>query len=314
MGGNESDTAKLVVIGIAVGLILGGLIGYMISTLSHRTSGDIVKDPNALTADEVKATAEVFINQNLVPPGVTANIMNVSEKAGVYELEVTITDGVISQTINSSISKDGTLFFPEVIDMTRHLEILPPATQPPPSDVEIDMKALIDDDPWAGNREAKVIVVEFSDFQCPFCATVLPVVNQIKSTYGDEILFVYRDMPISSIHPQAPKAAEASQCAFEQDSFWPYHDKLFEKQSDWGGVGVAKFKEYAADLGLDTESFNKCLDSGKYESEVLSDLQDGIDAGATGTPAFFINGKLIPGVRPFSVFQQIIDEELAKSG
>ncbi|MDP3026471.1 MAG: DsbA family protein, partial [Nanoarchaeota archaeon] len=103
------------------------------------------------------------------------------------------------------------------------------------------------------------------------------------------------------------KAAEASECAHEQDKFWEYHDKLFENQN---ALTVEDLKKYASDLKLDTIKFNDCLDSGKYESEVQKDLSDGQKYGVSGTPAFFINGKLISGAQPFSVFQQIIEEEL----
>jgi protein-disulfide isomerase len=187
----------------------------------------------------------------------------------------------------------------------------PSETVAPTTQKNIDMKSLIDDDPWAGNKNAKVIVVEFSDFQCPFCQRAAPTVKQIIETYGDNILFVYRDFPIHSIHPQAQKAAEASQCAFEQDNFWDYHDKLFERQSEWAASGVPKFKDYAAELGLDTTKFNDCLDSGKYAGEVGGDLSVGQQLGVTGTPTFFVNGEKIVGAQPYSVFEGIIDSALA---
>jgi protein-disulfide isomerase len=185
-------------------------------------------------------------------------------------------------------------------------ETVAPATQK-----NIDMKSLIDDDPWAGNKNAKVIVVEFSDFQCPFCQRAAPTVKQIIETYGDNILFVYRDFPIHSIHPQAQKAAEGAQCAFEQDRFWDYHDKLFERQSEWAAGGVPMFKNYASELSLNTIQFNDCLDSGKYASEVGADLSVGQQLGVTGTPTFFVNGEKIVGAQPYSVFAGIIDKALA---
>jgi protein-disulfide isomerase len=188
---------------------------------------------------------------------------------------------------------------------------VPRETVAPATQKNIDMKSLIDDDPWAGNKNAKVIVVEFSDFQCPFCQKAAPTVKQIIESYGDNILFVYRDFPIHSIHPQAQKAAEASQCAFEQDRFWDYHDKLFEKQSEWATSGVPKFKDYAAELGLDTTKFNDCLDSGKYANEVGADLSVGQQLGVTGTPTFFVNGEKVVGAQPYSVFEGIIDNALA---
>jgi protein-disulfide isomerase len=138
-------------------------------------------------------------------------------------------------------------------------------------------------------------------------------VTKIIDTYGDRVLFVYRDFPLHSIHPEAGKAAEAAQCADDQGRFWDYHDTVFENQQDWSGVGVPKFKEYAADLGLDTMAFDECLDSDKYAGEVSDDLLAGQQLGVTGTPTFFINGKMVVGAQSYSVFQNIIDEELAKA-
>jgi protein-disulfide isomerase len=211
--------------------------------------------------------------------------------------------GYLYANVTSTITNTGT---------QPALQTKPPTiTNPPSQEKSINMVEMIDDDPWAGSRDAKVIIVEFSDFQCPFCAQSLPTVTQIKETYGDRVLFVYRDFPLSSIHPEAQKAGEAAQCAFEQDAFWPYHDLIFEKQSDWGGVGTPKFKEYSSELGLDTEKFNDCLDSGKYADEVADDLRAGQELGVTGTPTFFINGKKIVGAQPFQVFQTAIEDELA---
>ena len=120
-----------------------------------------------------------------------------------------------------------------------------------------------------------------------------------------------RDFPLSSIHPFAQKASEATECADDQDKFWEYHDRVFENQA---AMTVEDLKGYAQEMGLDTGEFNECLDSGKYEQEVLQDMQDGRAAGVSGTPAFFINGQLVSGAQPFTVFQQIIDELLAGEG
>jgi protein-disulfide isomerase len=120
---------------------------------------------------------------------------------------------------------------------------------------------------------------------------------------------VYRDFPLTSIHQYAQKAAEASECADDQGKFWEYHDLLFANQST---LDVDSLKGYAAELDLDTATFNDCLDEGKQSSEVEKDSQDAQAAGVTGTPAFFINGQLVSGAQPFSVFQQVIDQLLAE--
>jgi protein-disulfide isomerase len=167
----------------------------------------------------------------------------------------------------------------------------------------------VDDDPAKGPQDAKVIIVEFSDYQCPFCVKAESTVKEILDTYQDKVRFVYRDFPLS-FHQYAQKAAEAAECADEQGKFWDYHDLLFEKQEDWSSGGIEKFKEYAVQLGLNSEEFNQCLDGGTMASEVENDLQDGKSYGVKGTPAFFLNGELISGAQSFSVFQEKIDEIL----
>jgi len=119
---------------------------------------------------------------------------------------------------------------------------------------------------------------------------------------------VYRHFPLS-IHENAQKAAESSECAREQQKFWEYHDTLFENQQ---ALDAASLKKYAADLKLDTKKFNDCLDSGKYEQQIQLDIQEGIAAGVSGTPTFFINGFPLVGAQPFSAFKQVIEQELSE--
>jgi len=168
-----------------------------------------------------------------------------------------------------------------------------------------------DDDPAQGSNDAPVTIIEFSDFQCPYSKKyydeILPI---ILSEYGDKIQYVYRDFPLISIHPQAQKAAEAAQCAFEQGKFLEYHNMLYENQ---GKLELANLKAYAAVLGLNESEFNLCLDSGKYAREVEKDVEDGRNYGVTGSPTFLINGRKLVGAQPFSTFQKVIEEELAKA-
>jgi len=163
------------------------------------------------------------------------------------------------------------------------------------------------DDPSRGPKDAKVVIVEFSDFQCPFCGQAYPVVKQILKDYGDRILFVYRDFPIAEIHPQAIIAAMAGECAHEQGKFWPMHDKIFENQAN---ITEADLKIYAIQVGLNSIQFGNCLTSGKYLSEIEADLNDGFNAGIRSTPTFVINGVQLAGVLPFNTFEQIIISEL----
>jgi len=163
-----------------------------------------------------------------------------------------------------------------------------------------------ENDPFVGPADAKVTIIEFSDYQCSACRAAEPVVEQIIQTYKDRVKFVYRDFPLS-FHSYAEKAAEASECAHEQGKFWEYHGKLMS-----GALDEASLKQYAKDLGLNTEQFNSCLDSGKYYNEVQKDLQDGLSYGVDATPTFFINGIEIVGGQSFSVFQRVIESELLK--
>ena len=161
-----------------------------------------------------------------------------------------------------------------------------------------------------GGKDAKVTIVEYSDFECPFCGRAFPTVEQVMETYGDDVRLVYRHFPLNSIHPQAQKAAEASECAADQGKFWDYHDKLFANQ-DGVSAGVTQFKKWAVELGLNAAKFNSCLDSGEKAAAVQEDADSGSAAGVTGTPAFFINGVSVVGAQPFSTFKQVIDEQLA---
>jgi protein-disulfide isomerase len=168
------------------------------------------------------------------------------------------------------------------------------------------------DDPFLGSADAPITIVEFSDFQCPFCANFyLQTFPKIKQDYIDtgKVKFVYRDFPLN-FHQYAQKSAEASECADEQGKFWEYKDILFTRQAEWSTGGIPKLKEYASMLSLDQESFDSCLDSGSMSEEVESDFADGRSLGVTGTPAFFINGELVSGAQPFSVFKQKIDSLL----
>ncbi len=157
-------------------------------------------------------------------------------------------------------------------------------------------------------QNGKVVIEEFSDFECPFCGRAFPTVEQVLDEYGDQVEFVYKHFPLTSIHPRAQKAGEASECARDQDMFKEYHDKLYENQR---ALEVANLKQYAANLGLDTSKFNSCLDSDDKVSIVNNDLQEGRERGVSGTPTFFINGQKLVGAQPFSAFKAVIDAQLA---
>jgi protein-disulfide isomerase len=174
------------------------------------------------------------------------------------------------------------------------------ALQPPKVDVDID------DDPMLGDKDAPVTIVEFSDFQCPYCRRVQPALKRLMEEYEGKVRLVFRDFPLRSIHPQAQKAAEAAQCADDQDKFWPYHDKLFEQTA----LQIDDLKRYAKELGLDMAAFSQCLESDKHAAEVEKDLQDGRQVGVNSTPSFYINGQPLSGAAAYENFQELVDEAL----
>jgi protein-disulfide isomerase len=168
----------------------------------------------------------------------------------------------------------------------------------------------VGEDPAKGPAAAPITIVEFSDFQCPYCSRVNATLKQVEDKYGDKLRIVYRDFPLVQIHNNAAKAAEAGECAHEQGKFWEMHDRLFADQSK---LQIEALKKTATDIGLDAEKFNQCLDSSKYGAEVQKDVDEGARYGVTGTPAFFINGRLLSGAQPIEAFTELIDEELARA-
>ena len=161
--------------------------------------------------------------------------------------------------------------------------------------------------PEMGPKNAPIEIVEFSDFQCPFCFRATPTVKQMLSTYGDRVHFVYRHFPLPN-HPNARPAAEAAACAEDQGKFWPFHDRLFTNQTK---LSDADLKQHASALGLDAGKFSDCVDNHKAQKRVEDDIAAGTALGVTGTPAFFINGRQVEGAVPFNDFKVIIDEELS---
>ena len=166
----------------------------------------------------------------------------------------------------------------------------------------------VDPDRVKGNPQVPVMIVEFSDYQCPYCQAAEATLKEVLARYEGRVSLAYRDFPLSQIHPQAQLAAEASRCAAEQGRFWEYHDALFANQSMLQQPGLI---EHARKLGFDEKSFEACLTTGKFRSAVQSDYQDGVKAGVNGTPSFFINGIYLNGNQPTAEFARIIEDELA---
>ena len=184
------------------------------------------------------------------------------------------------------------------------------------------VKISLDDDPIRGNPDAPITIVEFSDYQCPFCARfyaqTLPL---LLEEYIDEgkVNLVYRDFPVQRIHPNALSAAAAAECADDQGKYWEYHDTLFEKQNAWAKLdsnsAISTFSQFATEIELEQQQFDNCLKSGKYLEEVQADFNDGKNYQVTGTPGFFIGNEdigfvKIIGAKPYDAFKKVIDAQL----
>ena len=182
------------------------------------------------------------------------------------------------------------------------------------ADVRITLPNLIppvlavgtDGDRRLGPDHAPITIVEFSDFQCPYCQQSVQVLKELKRFYGERIRLIYRDYPGPN-HPFAPQAAEAARCAGEQGKFWEYHDLLFDRQSSGKGWD---FLSLAKELGLQQNTFENCLNSGHFRDQIIKDLQDGLKLGITSTPTFFVNGRPLVGAQPLANFRALIDSLL----
>lgn len=163
--------------------------------------------------------------------------------------------------------------------------------------------------PALGPKDAPVTIVEFADFECPFCGRAEPTVMKVMKTFGKKVRLVYVNFPLG-IHPYAFQAAEAASCAEEQGKFWRYHNMLFANQTK---LDKKDLKSYAAKLKLKTKEFDACFDKGKYRDAIEDQIRRGNSLGVTGTPTFFINGRMLVGAQPFESFKTMIDEELARS-
>lgn len=168
-----------------------------------------------------------------------------------------------------------------------------------------------EDDPYFGSRDAKVHIVEFGDFECTFCNQEVEVIKQLQTLYGNQIFFQFRDFPVANSHDNAYDAAVASECAHEQseEKYWQYHDRLFQFQES---LTDELYVSLAQRIGLNETEFTTCYNAQSIRDEVQEDYLDGLNAGVTGTPTFFINGYRVPGAIPFDMFKKVIDQLLEK--
>ena len=178
----------------------------------------------------------------------------------------------------------------------------------------------VDDDPVLGDPKARVTIIEFGDYQCPFCRSFWKdTFPRLKKEYIDtgKVRFVFRDFPQKG-HPEAIAAAVAAECAEDQGRYWPFHDKVFREQDRRGQPDevvrfrAAELKRWATDVGLEAAAFNECFDAGRHQDEVMKDYEDAAGLGMKGTPVFFVNGRALLGAHPFATFQKAIEAELSR--
>lgn len=173
------------------------------------------------------------------------------------------------------------------------------ALAPPRAKVEVGEAQVL------GPKSAKVVLVEFADYECPYCQRVAPDVKKLKDEYGDRIAFTYKDFPLPN-HSRAEKAAEAARCASKQNKFWEFHDELFHSKE----LDVDQLKAQARALQLDTAQFDKCLDTGEQATAVAKDKKEGLRLGISGTPSFFVNGHYLSGALDYAGLREVIEQQL----
>lgn len=261
---------------------------------------------------EAKAKAENIASEDLVkrevmdkiPEASKEEIQTVYDRAKAAGQQLPPLDQVSGQIVNflkQQKSQEAMRTYYDKLKAEAKVEMLLPPYRP--ARVEVAATG-----PSKGPEKAPVTIVEFSDFQCPYCSRAESVVTQVMTEYKDKVRVVFRDFPLP-FHAQAQKASEAGQCANDQGKFWEMHGKMFANQSS---LEVAALKGYAKDLGLDQAKFDKCLDSGEKTKIVEEHRKAGEEAGVSGTPAFFVNGMPITGAQSFETFKGLIDAELAQ--
>ncbi len=258
-----------------------------------------------VSGEVAAANALAFINSQ--GQG-SVSLVSVSQKGPFYEVKVKFQ----GQEVPVFVTMDGNYVVPNPLPITKNATPLTPQQPPPPSDEPKNV--VLGDSPVKGNRDAKVVVVEFTDYECPFCEKFYTEsYKQLVKDYVDtgKVRIVVKDFPLSNIHPKAQKAAEAALCVKEQigdSGYFRMHDKLFENQKD---LSVENYKKWARLMDVSGVKFDACLDSGKFEQTVKDSVEYGSSLGVTGTPSIFINGKILRGAQPYEVIKQALDSELA---
>lgn len=288
--------------------ILSGVLVVLL-LISVFTQGFSFGDNTGVTSgeeiglDAAETLVQNYVNTNLLPDPFTAGLVSSEELGDLYK----VTLSVNGQEIDSYITKNGELFFPQGLEVENAVDTTGTDTN---LDAVERIDVSVDDDAMKGDANAPITIVEFSDYECPFCGKFYSeTYSSIVENYIDTGIakLVFRDFPLS-FHPQAEGAAIAAECAGEQGEYFGMHDKLFENQED---LGEELYLAAAEELGLDVDEFTTCLVDPVIAAEVAADAAEGSEYGVSGTPAFFINGELISGAQPYEAFVAAMDRALA---
>ena len=296
----SGSNAWAILSGVLVVLLLLSVFtqGFSFGTNTSSSTGD------AISLSEAESIVQDYVNTNLLPEPFTAGLVDSEEVGNLYK----VTLSVSGQEIDSYITKDGSLFFPQGLELEATDEV---------GEEEVIYEEVnridvsIDDDAIKGEWDAPVTIVEFSDYECPFCGRFYDeVLPQIEENYinTDLVRLVFRDFPLS-IHENAESAAIAAECAGEQGNYYFMHNLLFENQDS---LSEELYLELADQMLLDVDEFSACLASEEVAEEVAADMAEGESYGISGTPAFFVNGELISGAQPYEVFEEAIERALAE--
>lgn len=285
---------------ILIGIAVLAVIVTSVLIFTNSGSNNILSFISGSSKDALAKKAVDYLNQNILK-GQVAELGGVFEESGVIKMQIKVN----GSDFESYVTKDGKLFFPEAINISSYSNNSQGNGNGSAVDFDITQENHV-----RGDFSAPITLVEFSDFECPFCEKHVPTLERILEEYAGSVRLVYRHFPLKSIHPSAQKAAEASECASEQGKFWEYHDLLFDNQKS--GFSVEKFKQWAVQLGLNASQFDNCLDSSKYAGKVDADASEGASKRVNGTPATFINGELVSGAVPYEDFKKKIDALLSE--
>lgn len=281
----------------------------LLSALGLAVLGTALLSPALRAAEgDYQKVIEYFRRKQNLPPDVTVEVAEVKDSPiqGAKTATLALSRGTQQQQIEILVSPDGRyVVFGEIEDVTKD------------PFAELAKKITTKDQPVRGPKDAKVTIVEFSDFQCPYCARAHSTVsNQVLKEYGDQVRLVYKNFPLG-FHKWAEPAAIAGECVYDQNesAFWKVYDYYFEHQQELTPENVKeKTLEAVKDEKIDTAKFEQCLADEKTAAKVKADMQEGQEVGVSGTPAFIINGRMLSGAQPFERFKAIIDDELQRTG